>query len=118
MNKSRSSLLLAAALGVGSLLGVAPATATVPRTTARADVSVEVWCDSDPLNGDGTGPGSVTLGVSGAEDGVEDDVLAKRVDGRAIQLDKTPGGKDTATERYNETAGLVQGWFCAEMPGV
>jgi hypothetical protein len=28
--------------------------------------------------------------------------LAKRVDARAIQPDKDPGGKDTATERYNE----------------
>ena len=52
---------------------------------------------------------------SGLEGGVEDDVLAKRVDARAIQLDKDPGGKDTATERYNATAGLVQGWFCAEV---
>ena len=28
--------------------------------------------------------------------------LAKRVDARAIQPDKDPAGKDTATERYNE----------------
>ena len=42
-------------------------------------------------------------------------MLAKRVDARAVQLDKDPGGKDTATERYNATAGVVQGWFCAEM---
>ena len=28
--------------------------------------------------------------------------LAKVVDARAIQLDKTPGGKDTATEKFNE----------------
>ena len=42
-------------------------------------------------------------------------MLAKRVDARAVQLDKDPSGKDTATERYNATAGVVQGWFCAEM---
>jgi hypothetical protein len=42
-------------------------------------------------------------------------VLAKRVDARAVQLDKDPGGKDTATERYNLNAGAVQGWFCAEV---
>ena len=64
---------------------------------------------------DGTGPGSVTPGDSAPENGAEDDVLAKRVDARAIQLDKDPGGKDTATERYNLTAGRVQGWFCAEV---
>jgi len=44
-----------------------------------------------------------------------DDVLAKRLDSRAIQPDKDPGGKDTATERFNATAGLVQGWFCDEV---
>ena len=54
-------------------------------------------------------------GQQRAEGGAEDDVLAKRVDARAIQLDKDPGGKDTATERYNAHAGVVQGWFCAEM---
>ena len=41
--------------------------------------------------------------------------VAKRVDARAVQLDKDPGGKDTATERYNANAGVVQGWFCAEL---
>ena len=51
------------------------------------------------------------------EGGAEDDVLAKRVDARAIQPDKEPGGKDTATERYNATAGVVQGWFCGEVRG-
>jgi hypothetical protein len=34
---------------------------------------------------------------------------------RAIQLDKEPGGKDTATDRYNATAGPVQGWYCADV---
>ena len=88
--------------------------AAASETTPRADGYIEIWCDSDPNNGDKTGPGSVTPGNSGPEGGHEDDVLAKRVDVRAIQPDKDPGGKDTATARYNANAGVVQGWFCAE----
>ena len=76
--------------------------------------TVEIWCDSDATNLDGTGPGSITPGNSAPEGGAEDDVIAKRVDARAIQPEKDPGGKDTATERYNATAGVVQGWFCGE----
>jgi hypothetical protein len=109
-------LIVAVAVGalmVGSPLGVSPAMA-VPGTTGRADAYVEIWCDSDATNLDGTGPGSITPGSSVSEGGVEDDVLAKRVDARAIQPEKDPGGKDTATDRYNATAGVVQGWFCAE----
>ena len=101
------------AIAVSSPLWVSPAVAA-PGTTSRHDASVEIWCDSDATNIDGTGPASVTPGNSGPEGGAEDDVLAKRVDARAIQPDKDPGGKDTATERYNATAGVVQGWFCAE----
>jgi len=100
------------ALAVGTA-GVSLVAAASP-TTPRADGFVEIWCDSDATNRDGTGSGSVTPGDSGPEGGYEDDVLAKRVDARAIQLDKDPGGKDTATERYNANAGVVQGWFCAE----
>ena len=102
------------ALAVGLQLGLAPAALAVPGTTTRADASVEIWCDSVATNLDGTGPASVTPGNSGPEGGAEDDVLAKRVDARAIHPDKDPGGKDTATGRYNATAGVVQGWFCAE----
>ena len=101
------------ALAVTSPLGVSQA-AAVPETTSRADGYVEIWCDSDPTNLDGTGPGSITPRDSAPEGGVEDDVIAKRVDARAIQPDKDPGGKDTATEHYNATAGVVQGWFCGE----
>jgi hypothetical protein len=102
-------------LAAATLLLVAPATvlAAAP-DTPRADGYVEIWCDSDASNADGTGPASVTPGDSSAEGGAEDDVIAKRVDARAIQLDKDPGGKDTATDQYNANAGLVQGWFCAE----
>jgi len=101
------------ALGVGCA-GVSLVAAASP-TTPRGDTFVEIWCDSNATNFDGTGPGSLTPGNSGPEGGDEDDVLAKRVDARAIQLDKEPGGKDTATERYNANAGVVQGWFCAEL---
>ena len=83
--------------------------------TPRADGYIEIWCDTNATNADGTGAGSVTPGNAAAEGGAEDDVLAKRVDARAVQLDKDPGGKDTATERYNANAGVVQGWFCAEV---
>ena len=83
-------------------------------TTPRADGFVEIWCDSVPDNDDHSGPGSVTPGDARREGGQEDDVLAKRVDVRAIQPEKDPGGKDTATARYNANAGVVQGWFCAE----
>ena len=85
------------ALAVGLQLSVAPAVLAVPGTTTRADESVDIWCDSDPTNLDATGPGSITPGDSAPEGGAEDDVLAKRVDARAIQPEKDPGGKDTAT---------------------
>ena len=101
------------ALAVSSPLGVSPA-AAVPEATSRADGYVDIWCDSNPTNPDGTGPGSITPGDSAAEGGDEDDVIAKRVDARAIQPEKDPGGKDTATERFNATAGVVQGWYCGE----
>lgn len=105
-----------ATLAAATLLVLLPASAAAAAPdTPRADGFVEIWCDSDATNLDGTGPGSVTPGNATAEGGAEDDVLAKRVDVRAIQLDKDPGGKDTATDRYNATAGVVQGWFCAEI---
>jgi len=112
MKKLAIAIALAALVG-SSPLGASPA-AAVPGTTPRADASVEIWCDSVPTNFDGTGPGSITPHDSAPEGGDEDDVLAKRVDARAIQPEKDPGGKDTATARFNATAGLVQGWFCGE----
>jgi hypothetical protein len=110
----RLTVLAPAAVVAASLLAVSPIAAAAPETP-RADGYIEIWCDSDASNGDGTGAASVTPGDVSAEGGSEDDVLAKRVDARAVQLDKDPGGKDTATERYNATAGVVQGWFCAEL---
>jgi hypothetical protein len=114
MNKLVNAIAVFA-VAIGALLSVSPA-AAASGATPRADGFVEIWCDSNATNADGTGPGSITPDdSSGPENGDEDDVLAKRVDARAIQLAKEPGGKDTATERYNLTAGLVQGWFCAEV---
>ena len=110
----RLTVLAPAAIVAAWLLAVSPVAAAAPQTP-RHDGYIEIWCDSDASNADGTGAASVTPGDTSAEAGHEDDVLAKRVDDRAVQLDKDPGGKDTATERYNERAGLVQGWFCAEM---
>ena len=110
----RLTVFAPAAVVAAALLAVSPIAAAAPETP-RSDGYIEIWCDSDATNHDGTGAGSVTPGDSSAEGGAEDDVLAKRVDARAVQLDKDPGGKDTATERYNATAGAVQGWFCAEL---
>ena len=108
----RLSLFLPGAV-VASLLLAAPVGAAAP-STPRADAHVEIWCDTDAANADGTGAASITPGDASAEGGIEDDALAKRVDARAIQPEKDPGGKDTATERYNATAGLLQGYFCGE----
>jgi hypothetical protein len=108
-------LIVALAVGALSVGIVAVPLASAARpTTPRAESFYEIWCDSDASNLDGTGPASITPGDSSREGGDEDDVLAKRVDAHAVQLDKDPGGKDTATEQYNANAGLVQGWFCAE----
>ena len=64
---------------LGSMLMVSTVLAASD-TTPRSDSHYEIWCT--------TAEGSV--------------YLAKRVDARAIQLDKDPGGKDTATERFND----------------
>jgi hypothetical protein len=78
---------------VGSLVAVAmglasPASA---EATPRQDSYFEIWCQT--------------------ADGGE--YLAKRVDARAIQPERDPGGKDTATAQFNannpfgETCGEV-----------
>ena len=47
--------------------------------------------------------------------GDEDPILAKVVDAASIQPEKDPGGKDTATDQYNDNN--PQGWDCwAEGP--
>jgi hypothetical protein len=70
-------------IGVGivaSLASLAPTAAAAVGTTPRVDPYHEIWCT--------TATGDV--------------YLAKRVDARAIQPERDPGGKDTATERFNE----------------
>lgn len=66
------AFLVASAMAVGW-----PAAAGA---TTRVDPYYEIWCT--------TAAGDV--------------YLAKRVDARAIQLEKDPGGKDTATARFNQ----------------
>jgi ABC-type sugar transport system substrate-binding protein len=70
---------LAAALAAAGLLSCAGAAVAAQNTTPRHDAHYEIWCT-----------------VQG-----QDAYLAKRVDANAIQFDKDPGGKDTATEHYN-----------------
>ena len=105
-----------AALGVGSL-GVSPVAAASPEPPPERTRLSKSGATRTRRTATGPVPASITPGDSGPEGGAEDDVLAKRVDARAIQPDKDPGGKDTATERYNATAGVVQGWFCGEVRG-
>ena len=62
----------------GLLAAASPAAAS--SATTRAESHYEIWCTT------ATG----------------ETYLAKVVDALAIQLDKTPGGKDTATEKFNE----------------
>ena len=66
------------ALAAGMALSSASTASAVPPDTPRHDPYVEIVCTSPT-----------------------DSYLAKRVDARAIQPDKDPGGKDTATEQYN-----------------
>jgi hypothetical protein len=68
---------------------VSNATGASP-SSPRTDSHYEIWCTTS----------------SG------DTYLAKRVDARAIQPDKDPGGKDTATEHFN--ANNPYGEHCVE----
>ena len=74
MKKLTLVIVMCAAL----LAAASPAAAA--SATERADRYYEIWCTTE----------------------AGDTYLAKVVDARAIQLDKTPGGKDTATEKFNE----------------
>jgi hypothetical protein len=73
----------ALAAPVSNAMGASP-------SSPRADSHYEIWCTTS----------------SG------DTYLAKRVDARAIQPDKDPGGKDTATEHFN--ANNPYGEHCVE----
>jgi hypothetical protein len=74
MRKLRLLIVICA----GLVTAASPAAAS--SATTRADGYYEIWCR--------TAPG--------------DTYLAKVVDERADQLEKNPGGKDTATEKFNE----------------
>lgn len=80
-------------LVIGALALVAPVSSAsgASPSTPRAESHYEIWCTTS------TG----------------DTYLAKRVDARAIQLDKDPGGKDTATENFNENN--PYGEHCVEL---
>jgi hypothetical protein len=85
----RKAVVAIAAAAVAAL-PFAQAAAAAQSTTPRADAHYEIWCT-----------------VYGT-----DEYLAKRVDANAIQPDREPGGKDTATERFN--ANNPFGEVCAE----
>jgi hypothetical protein len=80
-------------LVIGALALVAPVSSAsgASPSSPRAESHYEIWCTTS------TG----------------DTYLAKRVDARAIQLDKNPGGKDTATEHFNENN--PYGEHCVEL---
>ena len=80
--------LLCVALCILAWSGVSTAVAAA---TPRQDPYYEIWCQ---------------LGDAAP-------VLVKIVDVSAIQLEKDPGGKDTATDQYNDHN--PQGWACWEV---
>lgn len=80
--------LLCAVICVLSLSAVSTA---VAGATPREDPYYEVWCQLDDA----------------------DPILVKVVDANAIQLERDPGGKDTATDEYNDHN--PQGWVCWEV---
>jgi len=89
-------VVLPLTIAAGIALWSAPTALAVPDTTPRHDTYVEDRC----------WPGGEESYPEG------DSYLAKRVDARAIQPEKTPGGKDTSTAHYNENNPF--GEFCAE----
>jgi hypothetical protein len=95
---------------VSTALLLAPMVTVAARasTAGRANDWVEVWCDTDTANGDGS---AITLSVdaSGTTHGGADDLRAKVVDASAFD----PGQKDS--RHYNAVAGVVQGWFCGAL---
>lgn len=71
---------IAVGIAVIAALGSSSAALGASPTTPRHDGYYEIWCTT----------------LDGSR------YLAKRVDDTAIQYDKTPGGKDTATAEFNE----------------
>src|SRR5262245_34641985 len=97
-----------AVVAVGVMLATPVASRANSSSPVRNNDWVEIWCDSDTHNGDGT---LITLSVDAANvtHGGADDVLAKVVDAKTFD----PGMKDS--NHYNRVAGVVQGWFCGEL---
>jgi hypothetical protein len=76
MTRTRRALGLILAAGV--TLASGPTAIAAAPSTPRQDPYVEITCSTETIS-----------------------YLAKRVDARAIQPEKDPGGKDTATAEYN-----------------
>lgn len=102
----KSIVIVIALLTAGSMSGAVP---TAAAGTRHDYPYVEIWCDTDATNGDGTGFASITPNQrTAAEGAAEDDVVAKVVD--ASSLD--PGNHEISAGKYNAHAGVIQGWFC------
>jgi hypothetical protein len=91
MTRMRRALGLVLAAGV--TLASGPGAMAAAPSTPRQDPYVEITCSTESTS-----------------------YLAKRVDARAIQPDKDPGGKDTATVEYN--ANNPFGEVCTESPTI
>jgi hypothetical protein len=83
--------LVVLVIGAIALLAPVSSASGASPSSPRAESHYEIWCTTS------TG----------------ETYLAKRVDARAIQLDKNPGGKDTATEHFNENN--PYGEHCVEL---
>lgn len=83
--------LVVLVIGAIALVAPVPSASGASPSSPRADSHYEIWCTTS------TG----------------DSYLAKRVDARAIQPNKDPGGKDTATEHFNENN--PYGEHCVEL---
>jgi hypothetical protein len=101
----KSTVVVIALVTAGSMSGAVATAAAAPRHDYPY---VEIWCDTDATNGDGTGFSSITPNQLTAAEGAEDDVVAKVVDGSSLD----PGNHEISAGKYNAHAGVIQGWFC------
>jgi len=97
--------MLGALLVVTLTMAVPGAATAKPSSRVRNNDWVEIWCDTDTLNGD-VSEITLSVGADGATVGGADDVLAKTVDASAFDA----GMKDS--NHYHRVAGVVQHWFC------
>jgi hypothetical protein len=105
----KGTVALAVCAAVACMLGGVPGAGA---KAVRHDYPyVQIWCDSDATNGDGTGPASITPGeLTSREGAVDDDVIAKVIDGSSLD----PGNHEIATGHFNAVAGVIQGWYCGK----